>query len=644
MTAAWTRLVRIQSGEIEPHSINDETPRYLAISHTWADSLFPAGVPFLKTLGSSAVHSLSHTEFQDVAYCWVDTLCIDQTDEEDKQRQIPLMGLIYGNAQVVAIVTEYPLGLSQERIDSVTASVQGAIDMSMNSSWTEDGKRWSVNEKNRLRLKRAMECLEVFTRPAWGSRVWTLQEFILAKRTIWIGGDLQPLRIDEKLFLAIPDVCDYLSIEECLIPKFEKLYCQFQGMASAHLRLIDPTRVMELLGNRQATVPEDEVYGLMAASGVILQQTSVKGKEKAWALWWEEAIQNGHTRWALLPPAMTPAAVDAPAVPRNCIMPGFSVRHLASTNSNLDSVQSYGPVKVDNGTVSMFGRLAGRCEITRKLGQVHLDPDGAVVRDVTLVLFASNRWDLALSIASAFGAGRYRFKQRAIIAQVLFFNYYRARLAVLEQRTKRFRPRFRNQLQASIWADFMLLQSSQARVMNDTVAFLAKISNDQKSTDVIIVTDGVRPSGNLWAVDFGAINTSGRTMFTIVKAAPETDAAGVSTSCQSPTPPSLHREGVSMYMQVADDITKSSRYASHILEQPEIFHSFDIGGTRCPVCPGLSSKTEVAADESTSEKCGSARLGNGSNLKLHTRLEMRKQNRALKIRWKKRRLRQKAAR
>jgi hypothetical protein len=33
---------------------------------------------------------------------------------------------------------------------------------------------------------------------------------------------------------------------------------------------------MELLGNKKATVPEDEVYDLMAASTVVLQKANVK--------------------------------------------------------------------------------------------------------------------------------------------------------------------------------------------------------------------------------------------------------------------------------------------------------------------------------------------------------------------------------
>jgi hypothetical protein len=47
---------------------------------------------------------------------------------------------------------------------------------------------------------------------------------VLAKRTIWIGDDPKLLRIDERLFQAVPDVWNYLRIEECLISKYDINY------------------------------------------------------------------------------------------------------------------------------------------------------------------------------------------------------------------------------------------------------------------------------------------------------------------------------------------------------------------------------------------------------------------------------------
>ena len=47
------------------------------------------------------------------------------------------------------------------------------------------------------------------------------------------------------------------------------------------------------------------------------------------------------------------------------------------------------------------------------------------------------------------------------------------------------------------------------------------------------------------AIDFGAINDSEKTMFTIVKGEPGVTAVGLSASCQSSESFSVHREEVS---------------------------------------------------------------------------------------------------
>jgi hypothetical protein len=394
-------------------------------------------------------------------------------------------------------------------------------------------------------------------------------------------------------------------------------------MAGAHLGLIEPTRIMELLGNKKATVPEDEIFGVMAASGVVID-AKTKGKENVWAQWWEKAIQTGHLRWALLPPAIP----TTPSISRNCTMPAFSVRHLASADSSLDSVQGYGPFDVKNGTVSITGLWAGSCKIIRKLGRVYEDPPDLIHRDITLILFALDNWSLARRIAAAFGAGRFDPRQRLLIAQVLKFNYYRAKLAVLSKTATKFRPKFRNEHQAFVWSDFMTLQSSHMRVMGHGVAFLVHAKNSLTSTELVMVTDDETPFGALHAIDFGALNDSGRTLFTIVRQPDNTVQV-----TESETGASLHRVGVSMAMQVTENIKDAITYACHVLDGNEM-HRYDIGGYRCTVCPTLPpqcAQSEWAIAEQEQEQNQGPEK---KRTKHHARIMMRMQNRALRIRWK----------
>lgn len=223
-----------------------------------------------------------------------------------------------------------------------------------------------------------------------------------------------------------------------------------------------------------------------------------------------------------------------------------------------------------------------------------------------------------------------------MIAQVLLFNYYRAKLTLLEKRGRSFRPRFRNQRQKFIWSDFMRLQSIQMRVMNDGLAFLARISNDLNATDAVIVTDGETPTGDLWAVDFGAINDSEKTMFTIVRSVPGVTAASLSISCQGPDSPSLHREGVSMYAQVTDDITQAMKYSCHIIDQATDLKLFRVGGTKCLACHS-SPTSRISRDSLSLVNQYSVRFEEGLALRHGMRIRIRRQDRALKTQWRSRR-------
>ena len=108
---AWTRLLNLSSRELE-QSFSHHLPPFIAISHAWGEALFPPNVPFHLQPGAKAILILVAESFPHIHHCWIDTLCIDQKDEDDKQRQIPLMSEIYGKADAVAIVLAIPLGLT----------------------------------------------------------------------------------------------------------------------------------------------------------------------------------------------------------------------------------------------------------------------------------------------------------------------------------------------------------------------------------------------------------------------------------------------------------------------------------------------------------------------------------------------------
>jgi hypothetical protein len=102
-------------------------------------------------------------------FLWVDRYCIRQDDPADKARQIPLMGMIYGLAQVTLIAaagTDPSYGLPgvgrRHRKPQPRATVAGGRTL-----------LWDLGDPK-----------EPIEKAAWSSRGWTYQEALLSRRRL----------------------------------------------------------------------------------------------------------------------------------------------------------------------------------------------------------------------------------------------------------------------------------------------------------------------------------------------------------------------------------------------------------------------------------------------------------------------------
>lgn len=595
------RLVNLYSGHMSEY-IYDDAPPYVAVSHTWRARLFSPTIPFIETAGGRAILIVVRKYFPSLSHCWVDTLCIKQDDEEDKERQINMMGEIYHGAVAVTVALASKLTISQEEIDFLSEKLEGACFMAANETWRDDGLYWGNGPGKEIIIK-AMNGLEIFTRDEWACRIWTLQEFVLARSIVWIGSDHIPLRVREILFSAIPSICDTLNISECIGGKYTRLYSYFSGMINCKLRVIDRTRIMELLGNRSATVPADEIYGAMAASGVIVNLSRpYRSRESIWRLWCEQAIREGHIRWALLPPYVSQQCKLNSFSEWNCVLPDFYMRHQSSAALALDSVKPMGPVSVNtnDGTVMMTGRWAGSCKLIRRLGSVYEDSvKGLIHRDITLIVLAGGNWLLALRLASAFGAGRYNRKQTIMIARVLQSNFTRA-IRVIERSTEEsFRPRILGSREATVWADFMTLQMAVMPGMNHGVAYLVEIRNSIKLTYAVAVFGDRKlvPIGPAWleALHFEANTTDDRWALMIIQR-PDSMSGNIT----------LHKAAMTLPLSLSSDINSAKKYGQHVLSMAA-YQQFRIGGSCCSICStfmtGDRSREVRQQQEQQSQDC-----------------------------------------
>jgi hypothetical protein len=575
------RLINTVIWTVETFEIG-KSPTYLAISHAWSDNIFPKQLPLNPSFGGNAIkQTFLKRGFNSVKYCWVDLFCIKQDSEDDMNEQIPLMGQIYGNAKAVLIILTNELNLTQEQVDYGTAQLDEALVIWKTEAWTDSGvsQYWELGE-GRTKLVQAMEILSRFTRAAWGTRVWTLQEYLLATNILWIGSDLEPISINDELFVAIPGLCEQFEITECTVRgewidnDYELLFSHFCGMAASRISATDRTRVMEMLGNRQAFLPVDEVYGIMAASTVEISVQPKESRESAWKRWLEAALTAGHLRWLMIPPTMLSTEEAAELTCEGVLC---SKRHELSSTSGLDTVTPYGSVVVSEATVSLTARHIGPCTILRKLGPVHRCDKGWVHRNLTLIVYSKGVWSSAIDVAVAFGSGRYSNVQLILIAQVLNNNYGRALRFIEQHIEEKFYPILQSELHRCVWADFMqLLSQSVMDTMNFGVGYLIRVRcpTTQMSFLTVLVTNGFCPNGGLVAFDCNARSVDRRHTLLIG----EMSATEVQKRASDPAL-IWHKAGVTI--SVGED------YAFGWDDIP--LETINVGGSRCQVCKRTSA-------------------------------------------------------
>lgn len=157
----------------------DEEREYSAVSYVWGED--PASVailcnaePLLVT--PSAYEMLAHLD-DDKEY-WVDAVCIDQNNLDEKALQIPFMYQVYSRADRVLIW----LGCSDPYLDAFMADAQRvfalaedwqARDRTGRADWR--GKDWPVDGSD------WWHGWNRFIGHPWFERLWTFQEVALAR-------------------------------------------------------------------------------------------------------------------------------------------------------------------------------------------------------------------------------------------------------------------------------------------------------------------------------------------------------------------------------------------------------------------------------------------------------------------------------
>ncbi|KAH8742405.1 heterokaryon incompatibility [Diaporthe sp. PMI_573] len=119
-------------------------------------------------------HVIKVAQLLGIGFLWVDTLCIIQDDEEEKQEQLRFMGSIYANACVTIVAAEGVASRGLRGIEHLSS-----LPMS---------RETRLSPYRRTRLHQHVQHLHSeLQRSTWCKRAWTFQEQIYSRRLLIFG-------------------------------------------------------------------------------------------------------------------------------------------------------------------------------------------------------------------------------------------------------------------------------------------------------------------------------------------------------------------------------------------------------------------------------------------------------------------------
>ena len=239
-----TRLFRIlrTSPKLEVECRNfslHELPQYVAVSHHWgqesATKVMSCNGHLLMVKPSLVECILDVSIFTQMEWFWLDAICINQDDEKEKAIQVPLLWKLFGDAESVLVY----LG----EADGYTKIAAAAFRQ--------------CAEKCLTRIPDAkLHAITTIWQKPWFSRLWTMQEAVLARNILFICGtytiSFDHLKYVHQLYAThgAPSVDAIISLRN---------WRQHNGEADAQYC----GRILDLMVDQTCYLPVDRVFAVL---------------------------------------------------------------------------------------------------------------------------------------------------------------------------------------------------------------------------------------------------------------------------------------------------------------------------------------------------------------------------------------------
>ena len=199
----------------------DEDPVYTALSYVWGDDSTRSGYISVDGKRFQITHNLHvalrHFQREDIAPAiWIDSICINQQDFDEKTVQVRQMNSIYSSASkvlvwlgparkhsdlVATVIHEFanqirrhcnvPVTQKYDLLDYFDFETESEINSLLENALVTSGLSDKITVKDFPNT-----CLKCILEIPWWYRVWIIQEFVLARKVLFQVGS-RKIRLDD---------------------------------------------------------------------------------------------------------------------------------------------------------------------------------------------------------------------------------------------------------------------------------------------------------------------------------------------------------------------------------------------------------------------------------------------------------------
>jgi hypothetical protein len=247
----------------------DEQMPYEALSYTWGGVLISEFIRIdgkTHAVTGNLFSALRHLRYLDEdRILWIDALCIDQDNLQERGHQVALMGDIYSRAERVLIW----LGPGTNNTDLLLGCLK-QLEIESTSDWTFRDSRWreswfslqvGMMSQHCDIAKRHLAGLELLLERNWFKRVWILQEVANAKRATVYSGTKS---VSARVFAIAPTLVNVHVEDHCqaVLDIMPGLSREFSWWSEKR----DLGTLLLKFGASEATDQRDKIYAMFGIS------------------------------------------------------------------------------------------------------------------------------------------------------------------------------------------------------------------------------------------------------------------------------------------------------------------------------------------------------------------------------------------